>query len=181
MKTFEKGQVVISSIVGLMRFIGLKEIDEKKFFAFEPLYHNYTKIVIMIPQGVPKSIEIRSPIDSKTAKQILKKIETKILAQELELKKVPGFRKVAAYDKIIFSFDINKLAGLVVYFYCSQQKNCSKQLSSTAQEYYNKARKLLIRELAYSLGQSEEKIDQRLQKILEEHHLLKKKVVKKKS
>lgn len=175
MKTFEKGQVFINPSVGLIKFIGLKEIDGKQFFAFEPLCHNYTKIVIMIPQGVSDSIDIRSPVDSKTAEQIWEKLKTKTLVKKLKIEKVPGFRKVATYDKIILSFDINKLAGLVVYFYCSQQKNCSKQLSSSAQEYYNKARKLLIRELAYSLGQSEEEIDRKLQKLLEKHHLPKKK------
>lgn len=100
----------------------------------------------------------------------MEKTKDQNLAEKLKIEKVPGFRKEATYKKIVFSFDINKLAGLVVYFYCSQQKNCSKQLSSTAQEYYNKARKLLISELAYSLGKSEEEIDQKLQKLLKKYH-----------
>lgn len=77
MKSFKEGEVLVSPSAGLIKFIGFKKIGGKQFFAFEPLCHNHTKIVIMIPRSVSDPIEIRSPVDSRAAKKIWKKLKTK--------------------------------------------------------------------------------------------------------
>lgn len=169
MKEARVGEVLVYPGIGLVKLIDIVYVNQEKNLIFQPLANNFNRTRIILSEKNYQLVGLREPLESKDIREVWGALRSQ---QDVnKLRRVPGYYKERTYSKIIMSANLKKIGGLAAYFFIIRQNANGRQLKYTAQTYYNRARDLLVSEIAYSLGKPEEEIYQKIQGILKNHHL----------
>lgn len=172
MKDFTIGTILVYPGIGLVKITAERQINGDACWVLETMTNLFNKdssrASIIVPKKNYEQIGLRRPIRRKEVRKVWEELTKKNFAEALT--SLPPCQKGGRYREIIAFSKVEELAGLVVYFFLAQQKKSPKQLLYVAQKYYNKARELLISEIAYASRSKEENVYQKMQKLLKESH-----------